>query len=68
MVEDSSLWMVSAEDLLLSKLHWAKDSRSPVQLGDARNLIVCVTDLDWNYLVRWAAELTVTGLLNEVRA
>jgi len=29
---------VSKEDLIISKLFWAKDSRSEVQLGDVRNL------------------------------
>jgi hypothetical protein len=60
-------WIVSAEDLVLSKLVWAKPSRSELQLGDVRNLIVSVTDLDWPYLERWAADLDVLELLEEVR-
>jgi hypothetical protein len=66
-VEGRSIWLVTAEDLLLSKLAWAKDSRSQVQLEDARNLVESVPDLDQGYLARWAAELTVTELLAEVR-
>jgi len=58
---------VAAEDLLLSKLYWAKDSRSELQLGDVRNLIACVPDLDWSYIDHWAAHLSVTTLLAEVR-
>jgi len=60
--------MVSPEDLLLSKLHWAKDSRSELQLRDARNLIACVGDLDWGYIETWARDLSVEGLLAEVRS
>lgn len=67
-VEGMQLWLVAPEDLLLSKLYWAKDSRSELQLNDARNLIACVLDLDWLYMERWTAELGVGDLLNEVRA
>jgi hypothetical protein len=63
-----SLWMVSPEDLLLSKLHWAKDSRSELQLRDARNLIACVGDLDWGYIEAWARDLSVSDLLAQVRS
>lgn len=46
--------VVAPEDLLLSKLAWARPSRSEVQLRDVRSLIACVPDLDWPYLERWA--------------
>jgi len=68
MVEGTQLWIVAAEDLLLSKLYWAKDTHSELQLGDVRNMIASVSDLDWAYVERWANELGVSGLLNEVRA
>jgi hypothetical protein len=64
----ASVWMVSPEDLLLFKLHWAKDSRSELQLKDARNLIACVADLDWRYVETWAKDLCVSDLLAEVRS
>lgn len=60
------IWMVSPEDLLLSKLAWAKDTRSPIQLADAKNLIESTT-LDWTYAERWAADLGIADLLREVR-
>ena len=62
-----SLWVVSPEDLLLSKLAWAKDSRSPVQLADAKNLIESAA-IDWRYVEQWAIDLGVSDLLREVRA
>ena len=61
------LWLVSPEDLLLSKLAWAKDSHSELQRSDVRNLIASVATIDWPYVERWAAELTVATLLDEVR-
>ncbi|MDD2815207.1 MAG: hypothetical protein PHP00_05640 [Thiotrichaceae bacterium] len=42
-----SLWIVSPEDLLLSKLDWLKDSRSEMQFKDIANLIASVPKLDW---------------------
>ena len=63
-----ALWVVSPEDLILSKLAWAKASRSEMQLRDVRQLLTSVPTLDQTYLDRWAAHLTVTDLLREVRA
>ena len=60
--------VVTPEDLLLSKLLWAKTSRSDLQLGDVRNLILSEKGLDWPYIERWAQKLGVVDLLNEVRS
>ncbi len=66
-VDDMTLWFVTAEDLLLSKLVWAADSESEMQLNDVRNLITAVSTLDWAYIEHWASELQVSELLHEVR-
>lgn len=59
--------IVAPEDLVLSKLEWAKDSRSELQLNDVRNLLRDGPTLDMPYVMRWAVELGVDGLLAEVR-
>lgn len=67
-VDDAELWMVTPEDLILSKLLWAKDSRSELQLNDVRSVIrIQHGAIDWPYLEGWAERLTVAGLLQEVR-
>jgi hypothetical protein len=66
-IDGVTMWLVTAEDLLLSKLVWAAESQSEMQLQDARNLIRSGVDLDWTYIERWANELTVGELLREVR-
>lgn len=48
-------------------LAWAADSRSEMQLDDARNLIASVPELDWIYIETRAATLGVEALLREVR-
>lgn len=66
-IDGDGLWLVSPEDLLLSKLMWARETRSEVQLRDVRSLIGSVRELDWPYIERWAADLVVSDLLREVR-
>jgi len=59
--------MVAPEDLILSKLDWAKDSRSQVQLDDVRNLLRSVQGLDTDYLNRWVERLGLDALYQEVQ-
>jgi hypothetical protein len=57
--------IVTREDLILSKLAWAKISRSEMQLRDVRNLMQA--GYDERYVDRWADELGVASLLEELR-
>jgi hypothetical protein len=66
-VDSFKAWIVSAEDLLLSKLVWAKESQSEMQLNDVRNLIASVHNLDWIYMNHWATELALTDMLNKMK-
>jgi hypothetical protein len=54
-------WIVSREDLILSKLVWAKDSGSELQLRDVKALID--ETMDRPYLDRWAVRLGVADAL-----
>jgi hypothetical protein len=60
---DFNVWIVSREDLVLSKLVWAKPSHSELQLRDIRNLIG--PEIDIAYLQQWAPRLGVMDLLQE---
>ncbi len=66
-IGSSILWFVTPEDLLLSKLVWAVDSESEMQLNDVRNLVADVVELDWSYIEFWATELQVEAFLREVK-
>ena len=59
--------VVAPEDLVLSKLHWAKDSASELQQRDVRQILESVTDLDMSYIEKWAIELGVDELLQKAR-
>lgn len=58
------LWIVSVEDLILSKLEWSRESRSEQQRRDVKLLLEA--PLDRAYLDEWAARLDLGGMLREV--
>ena len=63
-IQDFETWLVSKEDLILSKLFWARESHSEMQLGDVRNLVA--TGCDRVYIARWTDDLGVSSLWQEV--
>ncbi len=68
-VDGHPLWMVAPEDLILSKLVWAKESRSELQVRDIRGVLSFQRSaLDRDYLNQWASRLSVAGFLQEVDA
>ena len=66
--EGRTLFVVAPEDLIISKLDWARDTHSAVQLGDVRDLLRSVPDLDRAYLDEWITRLGLTSLYREVTA
>jgi hypothetical protein len=65
-VEGQRLSIVAPEDLILSKLDWAKDTRSEVQLADVRKMLRSVEGLDRQYLAHWSQALGIESLYREV--
>lgn len=63
-VQGHPMWIVSKEDLILSKLDWARDSQSQRQLSDVENLLA--TGADLNYLQIWSQKLNLTDMLTRV--
>jgi predicted nucleotidyltransferase len=59
------VWIVSREDLILSKLDWSRESGSELQQRDVRDLLQGV--VDWEYLNRWAEHLGVLSALQSLR-
>lgn len=59
-IEDFSTWIASKEDLVISKLWWAKDSHSELQLRDVKNL--ASTGCDAVYVEHWTRELGLHNL------
>ncbi len=62
-IKDIDIWIVSKEDLIVSKLYWAKDSHSEFQLRDVKNLLK--SGYDAAYLRKWTEKLGLSDLLRE---
>jgi hypothetical protein len=59
-------WIVSREDLILSKLVWAEATGSEMQIRDVQQLLSGAVDID--YLRRWAAQLGIATQLEGLLA
>lgn len=59
-----STWIVSREDLILSKLVWARDAQSEIQRRDVKQLLEAAIDRE--YLRYWAGVLGVQMVLDEL--
>ncbi len=60
---DFDVWTISKEDLILSKLLWAKDTKSEMQMRDVTNMLR--TEYDEIYVRTWAKKLGIEELLEE---
>lgn len=64
----NTIYVVTPEDLIISKLIWIQDLQSAIQMEDISNL-TSLDNLDWNYINRWIAKLQLNtfNLLNNDR-
>ncbi len=56
----TGIYIITLEDLILSKLNWAKDSLSEKQLTDVENLLQ--NEFDADYVKDWATKLGISEL------
>lgn len=66
-IEGFQVSIVSPEDLILSKLVWAKTSQSALQLRDVKQMMLNAKQIDHEYLTKWSKTLGVEELLTSVR-
>lgn len=64
-ITDFETWLVTAEDLVLAKLLWTRESASEVQMRDIRALLHI--DLDREYIERWVRALGLADVWQEVQ-
>lgn len=53
---DMKIFLVSPEDLLISKLIWIQELQSAIQQEDIR-ILRGLDGLDWNYIHKWISDL-----------
>jgi hypothetical protein len=63
-VGDQDVQVISAEDLVLAKLYWAKDSHSEMQLRDVRNVLK-EPSIDRVYIERRVGEMRLEEIWRE---
>ncbi len=66
-LDGTPVWLVSPEDLIISKLFWAKDSFSGTQIRDVQNLLLSIKNLDVDYLHYWIRELGLSSIYEEIK-
>lgn len=59
------IWIISKEDLIVSKLLWAKKSRSDKQMTDVKNLIRLGFEAE--YIEEWTRKLEIYDLFDECK-
>jgi hypothetical protein len=63
-----SVFIASAEDMVITKLRWALDAGRLKDHDDVRNILaVRGEDLDWDYVHRWTQAHGTAALLEEIR-
>lgn len=67
-IEGVPVSVASVEDLVLSKLVWAKQSYSELQLRDVRQMLRTASDIDVEYVRRWSTALGVSHLLSKAES
>ena len=66
-IEGVSISVVAPEDLILSKLVWAKRSQSELQFRDVRQMMIVVKKLNNKYLEKWSKILGIDDLLRKMK-
>ncbi len=62
-----NVWIISAEDIILNKLEWAKQSESQRQFQDALGVMLTQWNhLDFEYLSRWSKILDIEDSLEQI--
>lgn len=65
---DRDVFLITPEDLILTKLKWFKDSDSSRHFMDAMGIFKIQKDiLDENYIIKWAKFLELGDLWNELK-
>ncbi len=64
MIDGIEINIVSLEDLIISKMYWAKDSYSEIQVKDIKNLVKL--PYDRNYVEKWCNYLNISDIYSRI--
>ena len=57
-IVDFDVWIVSPEDLIISKIEWIQQLQSDKQISDIGNLLA-MPELDTKYIAKWCKKLNL---------
>jgi hypothetical protein len=57
-LDDIHVWLVSAEELIISKIEWIQQLQSDRQIGDIKMLLT-IPGIDRKYIVSWCEKLNL---------
>lgn len=60
------VWVISKDDLILSKMNWAKETRSEMQVRDVSNIMR--NGFDEPYVKEWVDRLDLRDIFDECRS
>ncbi len=64
---DKTVWLPTAEDVVVQKLRWAKLGNRPKDFLDALGILKVRKDgLDWSYISKWCDQLDISDKLEEL--
>jgi len=64
---DQHTWVLTAEDVVVTKLRWGQHANRSKDLDDARNVLaVREGDLDMEYIRRWCSAHHTTAILDRL--
>ncbi len=67
-VEGRTIYLPTAEDVVVMKLRWARELKRPKDLDDLRNVILLQqATLDWDYVNEWCDRHETREVLEEIR-
>jgi len=61
---DTNIFIVSKEDLVISKLFWIKESNSELQKSDVKNLLI--SGFNKEYLLNWVEKLNLLKIFETI--
>lgn len=63
-IDELKIFIVSIEDLIISKLLWSVDSHSELQIKDVKNLLK--EKIDIKYICSWVKKLNISDFFKEI--
>lgn len=66
-IDGVQIWIVTLEDLILSKLWWLKESLSEMQIADVRNLLDSDVNIDNTYINKWLEKMKLLDIYKRVK-